>query len=197
MLFRKQRLDWRYGITELVIVVAGVLIALAADGWSKRQADRALELRYLNDLVVDLKSDTAQLRAAIDLAETRAAFGHAVLRAEDPRATIEYELGKEIAADNELFKTALAMREIGVEILSGIDKISNPYPNVDAVSGSLLHACGLTDSDFYTVLFGLSRCTGIAAQVIDERVRARGGKGVPLTRPKFLAEDQPPRHVEG
>lgn len=44
MLFRKQRLDWRYGITELVIVVAGVLIALAADGWSKRQADRALEL---------------------------------------------------------------------------------------------------------------------------------------------------------
>ena len=83
MLFRKQRLDWRYGITELVIVVAGVLIALAADGWSKRQADRALELRYLNDLVVDLKSDTAQLRAAIDLAETRAALGHAVLRAAD------------------------------------------------------------------------------------------------------------------
>ena len=81
MLFRKLRLDWRYGISELVIVVAGVLIALAADGWSKRQADRVLELRYLNDLVVDLKSDTAQLRAAIDLAETRAALGHAVLRA--------------------------------------------------------------------------------------------------------------------
>jgi len=83
MLFRKLRLDWRYGISELVIVVTGVLIALAADGWSKRQADRALELRYLNDLVVDLKSDTAQLRAAIDLAETRAALGHAVLRAAD------------------------------------------------------------------------------------------------------------------
>lgn len=83
MLFRKLRLDWRYGITELVIVVAGVLIALAADGWSQRQADRALELRYLNDLVVDLTSDTAQLRAAIDLAETRAALGHAVLRAAD------------------------------------------------------------------------------------------------------------------
>ena len=44
MLFRKQRLDWRYGISELVIVVMGVLIALAADGWSQRQADRVPEL---------------------------------------------------------------------------------------------------------------------------------------------------------
>jgi hypothetical protein len=55
MLFRKLRLDWRYGITELIIVVAGVLIALAADGWSQRQADRALELRYLHDLVLSSK----------------------------------------------------------------------------------------------------------------------------------------------
>lgn len=145
-------------------------------------------------------SDPGDVRAFINNAlanrEKIYGFGHAVLRAEDPRATIEYELGKEIAGDNELFKTALAMREIGVEILSGVDKISNPYPNVDAVSGSLLHACGLTDSDFYTVLFGLSRCTGISAQIIDERVRARGGKGVPLTRPKFLAEGQTPRHVQ-
>jgi citrate synthase len=124
-------------------------------------------------------------------------FGHAVLRAEDPRAAIEYELGKQIAPNDELFKTALTMRTVAVEVLQGVEKISNPYPNVDAVSGSLLHACGLRDSDYYTVLFGLSRCTGIAAQIVDERVRFRGGKGVPLTRPKFMAEDQPPRHVEG
>lgn len=50
MLFRKLRLDWRYAIGELVIVVAGVLIALAADGWSGRQQDRVLELRYLHGL---------------------------------------------------------------------------------------------------------------------------------------------------
>jgi len=81
MLLRKLRLDWRYAIGELVIVVAGVLIALGADQWVRGRADLTLERRYLNDLVVDLRSDTAQLSAAIALAESRAALGHAVLRA--------------------------------------------------------------------------------------------------------------------
>ena len=115
----------------------------------------------------------------------------------DPRATIQYALGQELCPDDELFKTALHMRAVAVEILSGIKKISNPYPNVDAVSGTLLNACGLTDSDYYTVLFGLARCSGIAAQIVDERVNARGGKGVPIYRPKYVAQDQDPRHVEG
>ncbi|MFT7521677.1 MAG: citrate synthase, partial [Kiritimatiellia bacterium] len=122
-------------------------------------------------------------------------FGHAVLRAEDPRATIQYALGQEICGDDELFLTALNMRTVAVEILSGIEKITNPHPNVDAVSGTLLNACGLKDSNFYTVLFGLSRCSGIAAQIVDERVRFRGGRGAPIYRPKFIAEGQDPRHV--
>ena len=83
MLFRKLSLDWRYAISELAIVVAGVMIALAADGWSQRRADRELEQRYIDDLIVDLRSDTAQLRIAIELAESRAALGHAALRAMD------------------------------------------------------------------------------------------------------------------
>lgn len=83
MLFRELRLDWRYGITELLIVVAGVLIALGADQWVRGRADIALELRYLEDLAIDLRSDTAQLTAAIDLAESRATLGHSVLRAVD------------------------------------------------------------------------------------------------------------------
>lgn len=83
MLYRKLNLDWRYAISELVIVATGVLIALAADGWSQGQADRALEQLYLGDLVVDLQSDTAQLSTVITLAETRADLGHAVLRAMD------------------------------------------------------------------------------------------------------------------
>lgn len=83
MRFRKLRLDWRYGISELVIVVAGVMIALAADGWLQQQADRALERSYLDDLISDLRADTAQLHTAIGLAADRAALGHAVLRAMD------------------------------------------------------------------------------------------------------------------
>lgn len=115
-------------------------------------------------------------------------FGHAVLRAEDPRATVQYELGQEICGDDPLFKTALALREVAVNVLKENPKVSNPYPNVDAVSGTLLNASGLTNSDFYTVLFGLARCSGIAAQIVDERNNFRNGKGVAIYRCSYKFE---------
>ncbi len=117
-------------------------------------------------------------------------FGHAVLRAEDPRATIQYALGERLFPDDPLFRTAATMREVAVRVLGENPKISNPYPNVDAVSGTLLNASGLTDSDYYTVLFGLSRVVGISAQIIDERHTLRAGKGTPIYRCSYKAEDQ-------
>jgi citrate synthase len=115
-------------------------------------------------------------------------FGHAVLRAEDPRAKIQYKLGEQLCPDDPLFRIARAMRDVAIKVLSENPKVSNPYPNVDAVSGSLLNAAGLTDSDYYTVLFGWSRIVGIAAQVIDERLVLRGGKGVAIYRCKYVYE---------
>lgn len=120
-------------------------------------------------------------------------FGHGVLRAEDPRARIQYALGEVLCPDDPVFRTAAIMRTVAVKVLKESDKIQNPYPNVDAVSGSLLRACGMTDASYYTCLFGLSRITGIAAQILDERVNMRGGKGVPIYRPKYIAADQPAR----
>jgi citrate synthase len=113
-------------------------------------------------------------------------FGHAVLRVEDPRATVQYALGESIASSDPLFKLAKTLRTVGTEILKKQPKIACPYPNVDAVSGSLLNANGLTNEDYYTVLFGLSRTVGIAAQIVWERVEAREGKGMPIVRPKYL-----------
>jgi citrate synthase len=113
-------------------------------------------------------------------------FGHAVLRVEDPRATVQYELGKEIAPSDPLFRLASNLRTIGSAALAKRAKVSDPHPNVDAVSGSLLNASGLTDEDYYTVLFGLSRCVGIASQIVYERTEARGGKGIPIVRPKYV-----------
>lgn len=121
-------------------------------------------------------------------------FGHAVLRAEDPRARIQYEFGQRHFPSNELVRTAIALREVVPPILKENPKIRNPYPNVDAVSGSLLHAAGLRSPDFYTLLFGWSRVSGIAAQILDERTVLRGGRGIPIYRPRYLAEEQPPRH---
>ena len=89
-----------------------------------------------------------------------------------------------------LFRTAANMREVAVRVLKENPKIANPYPNVDAVSGTLLNASGLTDSDYYTLLFGWSRVVGITAQIVDERLKFRNGKGVAIYRCKFIAENQ-------
>jgi citrate synthase len=124
-------------------------------------------------------------------------FGHAVLRNEDPRARVQYRYCRKHFSDNPLVATALALREAVPPILLEIPKIQNPYPNVDAISGSLLSAAGLPQSEYYTVLFGWSRVVGIAAQIIDERLVLRDGKGVPIYRPRFIAEGQPERHLEG
>jgi len=120
-------------------------------------------------------------------------FGHAVLRVEDPRATVQYALGEKICPNDPLFRTAKAMRTVAVDVIKReLPKVSSPYPNVDAVSGTLLNASGLTDSDYYTVLFGLSRCSGIAAQIVDERTDLRyvarkdAWTPVPIYRCKYI-----------
>ena len=120
-------------------------------------------------------------------------FGHAVLRQEDPRAKIQYAFGEKHFPDNELVKTAITLRTVVPPILKENPKIQNPYPNVDAISGSLLTAAGLTDPDYYTLLFGWSRVAGIACQIVDERYFPGKKDGLPIYRPKYIAVDQPER----
>ncbi len=123
-------------------------------------------------------------------------FGHAVLRAEDPRAGVQYDLGAELCPKDPLFQRAVTMRERAVKVLKANPKVKNPYPNVDAVSGTLLRACGLKEGEYYTVLFGLARCSGIAAQIVDERLVHRNGKGVPIYRPSDIPVNQPRRRYK-
>jgi len=149
-------------------------------------------LRFLKDISKDIK-DPSDEKIVNDYVENLLAkggvlygFGHAVLRVEDPRATVQYGLGEKIAPKDPLFRLAVTLRKVGSDILKKKGKAADPYPNVDAVSGCLLSACGLTDENYYTVLFGLSRCVGIAGQIVFERKEARGGKGVPIVRPSYL-----------
>ena len=46
------------------------------------------------------------------------------------------------------------------EVLTEHGKTKNPWPNVDAHSGVLLRYYGLTEMNYYTVLFGVSRSFG-------------------------------------
>ena len=69
-------------------------------------------------------------------------FGQAVLRVEDPRATVFCDLGEELCADDENFKMVQMLRKVVPGILMENPKISNPYPNVDRVLGLIAQRHG-------------------------------------------------------
>ncbi len=105
-------------------------------------------------------------------------YGHAVLRKTDPRFTAQMEFAKKYMPDDVNCKIVHMVYDVVPEILSGIKKIKNPWPNVDAHSGALLIHYGMTEYDFYTVLFGVSRSLGVLASLLWDRAL-----GHPIERP--------------
>lgn len=126
------------------------------------------------------------IRKKLEKRELIFGFGHAVLRVEDPRAVIFYKIAEENYANHALVRTALLLRNAGPKVLKEDSRIANPYPNIDAISGTLLTAAGFPYPVYYTVLFGLARVVGISRQIIYERLEARDGKGTPIVRPKYF-----------
>ncbi|KAA0210149.1 MAG: citrate (Si)-synthase [Ignavibacteriaceae bacterium] len=108
-------------------------------------------------------------------------YGHAVLRVTDPRFTAFLNFGKEEMKDDEIFKIVRQLFEIVPKILIEQGKAKSPWPNVDAVSGSLLYHFGLKEYIYYTVLFSLSRTLGLTSQLIIARAMHS-----PLIRPKSV-----------
>lgn len=108
-------------------------------------------------------------------------YGHAVLRVVDPRFTAFMEFGKKECPNAPVFKLAEQVFNVVPDILKTIQKIKDPWPNVDSISGSLLHHYGVTQARYYTVLFGVSRAIGITSQLVISRAW-----GEPIQRPKSI-----------
>ncbi|OBZ72664.1 Citrate synthase, mitochondrial [Grifola frondosa] len=106
-------------------------------------------------------------------------YGHAVLRKTDPRYSAQREFALKHLPEDPLFKLVGQIYKIVPGVLLEAGKAKNPWPNVDAHSGVLLTHYGLEEMQFYTVLFGVSRAFGVAAQLIWDRAL-----GAPLERPK-------------
>jgi citrate synthase len=105
-------------------------------------------------------------------------YGHAVLRKTDPRFIAQQEFARKYMPDDENCRIVHMLYEVVPPILESTGKIKNPWPNVDAHSGALLIHYGMTEYDFYTVLFGVSRSLGVLSSLIWDRAL-----GVPLERP--------------
>ena len=111
-------------------------------------------------------------------------YGHAVLRKSDPRYNCQREFALEKMPNDPLFKLVSQLFNLVPGILTEQGKVKNPWPNVDAHSGVLLHHYGLTQHDYYTVLFGVSRALGVNAALIWDRAL-----GFPIERPKSLTTE--------
>lgn len=111
-------------------------------------------------------------------------YGHAVLRQTDPRFTAFLEFGKKYCADDEIFQIVARLYEVVPDILKQIGKVKDPYPNVDAGSGALLWHYGMTEYEYYTVIFGISRALGVCSQAVISRAYME-----PITRPKSVTTE--------
>ncbi len=111
-------------------------------------------------------------------------YGHAVLRKTDPRYTAQREFCLKHLPDYPLFKLISMIYEVTPPILKKHGKAKNPWPNVDAQSGVVQWYYGVTEYDFYTVLFGVGRAMGVLANITWDRAL-----GYPIERPKSVTTD--------
>jgi len=108
-------------------------------------------------------------------------YGHAVLRVTDPRFTAFLDFGRKACPNDDVFRVVEMLQEVVPKILLEKGKAKDPYPNVDAGSGALLYHFGMTEFDYYTVLFAVSRSLGICSQAILNRAAM-----LPIMRPKSV-----------
>ena len=111
-------------------------------------------------------------------------YGHAVLRKTDPRYTVQREFCLKHLPDDDIFKYVDALYNVVPDILREHGKAKNPWPNVDAQSGVVQWHYGVTQYDFYTVLFAIGRSIGVLSNIVWDRAL-----GYPLERPKSITTD--------
>ena len=143
------------------------------DGIQRWLGDREPTKELIHKFVIDL----------LESGRVVPGFGHAVLRVTDPRYMIQREFAMKHLADSPVFRIVDLLYQVAPSILKDWKggKIANPWPNVDAHSGCLLHEYGVREDTFYTVLFGMSRSIGVLSNYVLDRALA-----APIERPKSV-----------
>lgn len=148
-------------------------------------------MHWLNKLISDLGTDDpseAQIKTyaeeTLSHGQVIPGYGHAVLRKTDPRFQVQLEFANKYIPDASYIKLVNKIYNVVPGVLSATGKVKNPWPNVDAISGSLLTSYGITEYPIYTVLFGVSRALGVLTQLVWDRLY-----GLPIERPKSMTLD--------
>src|SRR5687767_3423 len=156
-------------------------------------------IKWVFEMQEELKTETPSKEQIAEYVEKTLSegkvvpgYGHAVLRKTDPRFEAQMEFGKKHMPDDPLVNIVWDIYETVPPILQSLGKIKNPWPNVDAHSGSLLVHYGMVEYEYYTVLFAVSRALGVLASLCWDRAL-----GFPLERPKSVTTNQVKLWIEG
>lgn len=143
-------------------------------------------MHWLQRMIDELGTDNPSVeqvrnyaRATLDSGRVIPGYGHAVLRKTDPRFTVQLDFANKYIPEAPLIQLVKKVYEVVPDILLETGKVKNPWPNVDAISGSMLSSYGITEYPVYTMLFGVSRALGVLSQLVWDRIY-----GLPLERPK-------------
>ncbi|PZR27097.1 MAG: citrate (Si)-synthase, eukaryotic [Citrobacter freundii] len=156
-------------------------------------------VKWIFEMQEELKTDSPTkeqieeyVKKTLSAGKVVPGYGHAVLRKTDPRFTAQMEFGKKHMPDDKLVNTVWNIYEAVPPILQSLGKIKNPWPNVDAHSGSLLVHFGMKEYEYYTVLFGVSRALGVLASLCWDRAL-----GFAIERPKSVTTDLVKKWLKG
>ncbi len=148
-------------------------------------------MHWLNQLIEDLGTinpteEQIENYAKETLQQGRVipGYGHAVLRKTDPRFAVQLEFANKYIPEAPYINLVNKIYNVVPDVLASTGKVKNPWPNVDAISGSLLTSYGITEYPIYTVLFGVSRALGVLTQLIWDRLY-----GLSIERPKSMTLD--------
>lgn len=141
-------------------------------------------LRWLLDLKAELGDNITPEKVKEFTQRTLASgkvipgYGHAVLRHTDPRYVHQREFAIKYIKNDPLVELCKTVYDVVPPILKDLGKVKNPWPNVDAHSGVLLYHYGMTEFDYYTVVFAVSRALGCMTNLFWARAF-----GLPIERP--------------
>ncbi len=170
--------DAYYSLSAGINGLAGPLHGLANQevlSWTMKFMDKLGGQEPTEELVKEALWDTLNSGQVIP------GYGHAVLRKTDPRYASQRDFCLKNMPDYPLFKVVSMIYQVAPGVLEEQGKAKNPWPNVDAQSGVIQWYYGLTEWDFYTVLFGVGRALGVLTNITWDRAL-----GYALERPKSL-----------
>ena len=171
-------------LSDIYYMVGGGLNGLAGPLHGLANQECLRFIMKLRDDIGHIPSDDeikTYCESVLDNKKIISGYGHAILRVTDPRFTALINFGNKYMPDEPIFKIVKQLFKIVPDLLLSRGKAKDPWPNVDAASGSTIFHYGITEYEYYTVLFAVSRTLGLCSQAIWYRAL-----NLPLIRPKSV-----------